>query len=165
MLSQLLYIKELRRDNAQLHVSKAHARLRKDLCTAEEGKKTLSEYQVWRVVEEDRLFDEVKGKDTSLTKLTDMRMEIADLHAKNNLLKKAVADAEIAVKKAREELATAQIKRKKAEQKVQKYEETIRVLNIAETREKQRQEDLELEEFSVKPPLQMVEENQNENSD
>ncbi len=165
MLDQLLHIKELHRDNAQLHLSKAHAKLERNLSTVAKEKKSLNEYQIWRVKEEDRLFDEVKGKDTLLIDLTDMRMEVADLYARNTILKKAVLDAEIAVQESRKLLAEAQMLRKKAEQKVQKYEETIRVLNEGKNREKQRLEDLELEEFSVKSPLIMVEENQNEDSE
>ncbi len=164
MLDQLLHIKELHRDNAQLQLSKAHAKLERNLLTVLKEKKSLNEYQIWRVEEEERLFDKVKGRDTLLIDLTDMRMEVADLYAKNVLLKKAVSDAEMAVQEAKKLLAEARILRTKAEQKVQKYEETIRVVNEEKNREKQRLEDLELEEFSVKSPLIMVEENQNEDS-
>ena len=151
MLHELLKVKQIREKSARDEVQKRKYRLEESHRAVERTKEEFLEYVQWRGKEEQRLYDNIINTEVKQTDLDQLKQNIGLLREKDVLLEQAIAearkkvvDAEAALEEAREEHA-------KAIQAVQKFEEFTAALDEDAAKEAARLEDLEMEEFTVRP--------------
>ncbi|WP_461536769.1 type III secretion system stalk subunit SctO [Spongorhabdus nitratireducens] len=151
MLHDLLKIKRIREKSAQDEVRKCRHHL--DAARAEVLKREqeLEEYKIWRYKEEQRLYDNIINTEVKQNDLSGLKAKVANLRAKDFQLEQAIDDAKGQVVKAEQTLAAAEEAYRKAMQATKKFEEFTRVLDEEKRKEQERLEELELEEFTVKP--------------
>ena len=151
MLHELLKIKNIREQSAETEVRKCKNRVEEAKEEVKKKQQEFEEYVEWRGKEEQRLYDNIINAEVRQNDLDNLKKKIALLREKDVTLEQAVAEArkkveqeELALEKAREEHA-------KAMQAVQKFEEFTKVQDAEAKKEAERVEDLEMEEFTVRP--------------
>ena len=151
MLHDLLKIKRIREKSAQGEVRKCRHHL--DAARAEVVKREqeLEAYKIWRHKEEQRLYDSIINTEVRQRDLDGLKQKIAGLRTKDFQYQQAIDEARGMVTQAEQNLVAAEEHYRKAIQATQKFEEFTRVLDEEERKEKERLEELELEEFMVKP--------------
>ena len=151
MLHDLLKIKRIREKSAQSEVRKCRHHL--DAARAEVVKREqeLEDYKVWRQLEEQRLYDSIINTEVKQRDLDGLKQKIAGLRTKDLQFEQAIEEAKQQVVQAEQNLAAAEEHYRKAIQATKKFEEFTRVLDEEKRKEQERQEELELEEFTVKP--------------
>ncbi len=146
-LQDLLRVRELRKDNAQLELVKAHEALKIAERVVEESKKALYEYQQWRPGEEKRLYDKIMQKQVTIEKVDDVKDAIKQLYEKETELAQKIQEAE---KKVLEAIAFVETKQKalaQANKDVDKLLEHKKTEIKAYQKEEERVADSELDEF------------------
>ena len=109
------------------------------------------EYVEWRCKEEQRLYDNIINMEVKQNDLDKLKIKVASLREKDVELQQAITVAEKQVEEAEEQLEQARENHRKAMQAVEKFEEFTKVLDEEEAKEAARLEDLEMEEFTVRP--------------
>jgi hypothetical protein len=151
-LQDLLRLRKLREDDASNAVTRARKAVRDAEDALEAQKKALEDYRIYRVKEEDRLYEQIILKQIHLTDLDDVKQAIGWLRERELMEIKKVADAESVVQKANEAVVDAQKVYQQAVRDTQKIEEH-KALAMAEwQKEQERNADLELEEFTPRDP-------------
>ncbi len=150
MLNDLLRIKRIREKSAEDEVRKCRYRVEVATKELEDKKQELTQYKEWRIQEEQRLYDEIMNTQVKQFDLDILKQTIAKLREKDLILQDAITKAEEHLEETKQQLEEARDKHRLATQAVQKFEEFTDVLNQEEAKEKARQEDLELEEFTVR---------------
>lgn len=147
-LQALLTAREFREEAAKREVRKAMYALEEAREKARVAAEELERYRAWRPGEEERLFEEIRGKVMPLTGVDGHREDIQGLRHREFALEeermqadRAVADAEAAVEMAR----AAQLEAIRARSKIEEHRDRWR-------REEQKRleaiEEAELEEFT-----------------
>ena len=147
MLDDLLKIKRLREDDAISVQAQAQAFLEEQIEARDGKQREEADYKVWRVGEEDRLYNEIYGKNVGLDDLEKLREQIGLLRQRELALHEEWLQAEDGVKQARSALEEAQRLRMKAHKEVAKYEEYNQIIVKKEKREAELREEVELEDF------------------
>ena len=151
LLDELLRVKRIREDEA-IKVMK-EKQLELEQCQKALEAKIIKhrEYVAWRKTEEQRLYAEVMNKTVRAYNLNTMRDQITSFLEKQQQLKEQIEQAEATVAEATKHLAEARLARMDAYKTVQKYEEYKSILRTIEDRELERREELEAEEFNLRP--------------
>lgn len=152
MLDDLLKIKRLREDEAAAALAKAQRFLEQKI--ALRGKKQQDEvdYKIWRLEEEERLYERIYGKNVVLSKLEKLREKVAGLRQKELQLHEEYLQADKDVDTARTELAEAKQRRLEAHKETNKYEEYDQIIKQEELRAAEHKEEVELEDFLSRKP-------------
>ena len=150
-LDELLDVKRLREDEAIKAMKEKQLQL-------EQCQKILAvkitehdDYVAWRKEKEKGLYEEVLEKEVHAHNLNTMRDQIRFFKEQQQQLKEEIEKAQTAVTEATEHLAEARQMRVEAYKTVKKYEEYRDIMQAIENRETERREELEAEEFSVRP--------------
>jgi type III secretion protein O len=152
-LAPLARVRGLREDAAAAELS---ARERAWLAAKQEileREQALKDYIAWREEEEERRYAEILHQELSLKELDAFKSGLAALRERDNVLLEAVTLARRAEEdalKARDEAAAALRQARKDKEKISAHKE---IWQAFETREAERREDLEMEEFSGKKPV------------
>ena len=151
-LAGLLFLRNLREENAARAVRAAEAAARLAAAAREAQEKKLAEYRLWRREETERRYRSIMGQTLSRTELDDFKTGLALLDERElaeveelRQAESALAEAEAKTAAAREDWRAAD----RARRKLLTHQDEWRT---AEAREAGRQEDLELEEFKPGAP-------------
>ncbi|MEM9045802.1 MAG: YscO family type III secretion system apparatus protein [Pseudomonadota bacterium] len=148
MFEELLEIKGLREKTAAAEVGKAQDFVVACQQAVKDAEQAVVDYRAFRLKEEVRLFDEIKGHSVKVEAIDEMKFKITKLREKEAELeavidekKKAVTDAEAAVVKAEEAHVEAQ-------RAVEKFEEFVEIQREERLKEAAEAEEAEVEEIS-----------------
>ena len=151
MLHELLKVKRIREKSAHDEVQKCKYRLEEAHKEVRRKEKEFHEYVEWRCKEEQRLYDNIINMEVKQADLDSLKKKIALLREKDILLEQAVSEAKKKVIDAEAELEQARDVHAKTIQAVEKFEEFTAALDEEAAKEAARLEDLEMEEFTVRP--------------
>ncbi|WP_422134747.1 type III secretion system stalk subunit SctO [Endozoicomonas sp. ALD040] len=151
MLHELLKVKQIREKSAQDQVRKCEYRLEQAQLEVKNKEQELEEYIDWRCKEEQRLYDNIINTEVKQNELDQLKANVARMREKDVLLEQAINEARQDVEKAKEQLEQAREDHMKAMQAVEKFEEFTKVQDEEAAKEAARLEDLEMEEFTVRP--------------
>ena len=151
MLHELLKIKNIREKSAKDEVHRCRNHLEETRQEAERCEQELMEYLNWRGKEEQRLYDNIINTEVKQKELDGLKHKVALLREKDVLLEQAVGEAKQKIKEAEEKLDQAREVHMKAIQAVEKFEELTKVQDEEAKKEAERLEELEMEEFTVRP--------------
>jgi type III secretion protein O len=144
----MVRVRRHREEKASEGVAKARRVLDEARRLREKAQKALVEYAAWRVQEERRKLDGLMRRMLRLGELSDVRLEITALREREFTLVDAVKQAEAAVTAAEAALDEARRRHAEAVRELEKLIEHRSLWQTEVSREQQRIEDLELEEFS-----------------
>lgn len=151
MLHELLKVKRIREKSAHDEVKKCKYRLEEARREVRRKEDEFHEYVEWRCKEEQRLYDNIINTEVKQNDLDSLKKKIALLREKDILLEQAISEARKKVTEAEAELEEAREVHAKAIQAVEKFEEFTSALDEEAAKEAARLEDLEMEEFTVRP--------------
>ena len=151
MLHELLKIKNIREQAAETEVRKCKNRVEAAKEEVKKKQQEFEEYVEWRSKEEQRLYDNIINAEVRQNDLDNLKKKIALLREKDVTLEQAVAEARKKVEEEEQALEKAREEHAKTMQAVQKFEEFTRVQDAEAQKEAERIEDLEMEEFTVRP--------------
>ena len=158
-LEPLAHIRQLREEAAATECSARE----KALLTARQEtlarRKALENYLAWRVQEEDRRYQDILDKELPFKELEDFKAGVAALRDRDNVLLAALEEARVLEKEAEERRDAAVETLKRARKDKEKINESEKIWQDRETREAERREDLEMEEFTDAKSQEMMEEN------
>ncbi len=149
MFGELIKVKRLREDTAIAALNKAQTLLEQRIADEEAKRREQVDYSVWRVNREQELYNDIEGKAVPLTKLEQMREQIASHRGRDLHLQEEVAEAGRERGAAEQALEVAQQVRLAAYREVAKYEEYNQTLADEEQREQERREDVEVEDMNI----------------
>ncbi len=147
MFADLLRIKEFREDAAQRGVKVAEARLTERLKAVRDAEEALKAHQEFRVTEERRLFEEVKGEPVLVTRLDQMKQAVALLRDDERLLEDKIEEERKTVPPAQEALAEAKENYSSAQTATEKFRQFVAIQREEEAKEAAYREDAEAEEI------------------
>ncbi|MET4695261.1 type III secretion system stalk subunit SctO [Endozoicomonas lisbonensis] len=151
MLHELLKVKQIREKSAHDEVQKRKYHLEETHRAVERAKQEFHEYVEWRGKEEQRLYDNIINMEVKQSDLDLLKQKVGLLREKDVLLEQAIAEAKKKVVDAEAALEEAREEHAKAIQAVKKFEEFTAALDEDAAKEAARLEDLEMEEFTVRP--------------
>ena len=151
MLHQLLKIKNIREQAAETEVRKCKNRIEIAKKEVRQKQQEFEEYVDWRGKEEKRLYDNIINTEVHQNDLSHLKKKIALMREKDVTLEQAVAEAEKKVIDEEQALEQAKKVHTKAIQAVEKFAEFTKVQDAEAKKDAERLEDLEMEEFTVKP--------------
>lgn len=122
-LSDLLRVRLLREDKAMELLLVARKKVEEAFVFLNQKKDELSKYRVFRVNEENRLYDTIMGKKVPRTRVDEIKAEVAALQAEELAYEKRVIEAEASLEAAEKNLAQAQDFYQQAVRNRQKIEE------------------------------------------
>jgi len=146
-LHDMVFVREHREEKASLAVKAARRLVREAELALAEKEKTLADFSVWRVVEEDRLIQSIMRRPIKLGDINDMRLEISAMRERELDYMDQVRKAEGELDRAREELEKARQVHHKAKQDLEKLIEHRTEWQREQFFESERLADLELEDF------------------
>ena len=151
LLDELLHVKRLREDEAIKVMKEKQLQLEQCQKILDTKIADHDDYVVWRKKEEKRLYQEVLDKEVHAYNLNIMRDQIKFFREKQQQLKEEIEKARTAVTDATEHLEEARQARMEAYKTVKKYEEYRDIMQTIENRETEKREELEAEEFNIRP--------------
>lgn len=149
IVDDLLEIKVFREDRASAEVTKCRVALEEAVMLVERRKQELLDYQAWRVRRENQMWDEIEQKLVHLQDLDDLKADIGILRGKETLYEQRIQDADNARGTAKKALDAAEAAYVQAQRNRQKFEEVSAIFEYEERLERERLEELELEEFTT----------------
>ncbi|MDP0562797.1 MAG: YscO family type III secretion system apparatus protein [Candidatus Endonucleobacter sp. (ex Gigantidas childressi)] len=151
MLHELLKIKKIRETSAHNALLKQKRLLEEAQQMQKDKEQELEDYIEWRCKEEHILYDNILNTDVKQHDLDFLKKKVAALRENDVALEQAVEEAKSRVIDVEQELELAEERYRKARQAVEKFEEFTKVLDEEAAKEVQRLEDIEMEEFTVRP--------------
>ncbi|PJE79456.1 hypothetical protein CI610_01587 [invertebrate metagenome] len=151
MLHELLRIKKIREQSAMDEVRKCQYRLEEANGKVKEKEEELANYINWRCKEEQQLYDNILNTSVRQKELDFLKQSVALMREKDVELQQTIEEAKKTVEEAKKSLEEARDKHNKAMQAVEKFEEFTRVQDEEAAKEAERLEELEMEEFTVRP--------------
>ena len=148
MFEELFRIKEFREQDAANAVSQAKAAVAEKQLALRDAKAAVSEYNEFRLAEEPRLFEEIRGAEVKLEKLEEMKQKVAMMRDHELKLQETVKEAETAVDTAKEALEAAEAAYHEARKELQKFEEFVKAQREEAEKAESRKEEGEVEEIS-----------------
>ena len=146
MLEELLKIKRIRERDAEAAVRLAERKLAEAREAVRAAKKAVSEHHDFRLKEEIRLFEEIRGEEVHVRDFDDMKQAVATLRKTEADLEETVAEKTKAIAPAEQALNAAQNAYREAKAATMKFEELVD-LERAEAKKAQIfREDAETEE-------------------
>lgn len=146
MFTDLLKIKEFRETAAKRGVKVAEARLTERLKAVDDAEEALREHHEFRIVEEKRLFDEVRGEPVHLSDLDKMKQAVGLLRDDELRLKDKIEEERKTVPPAQEALSEAKDTHSKAMTATEKFKQFVAMQMEIEKKEAAFREDAEAEE-------------------
>lgn len=148
-LQDMVRVRQHREEQAGEAVTRARRRLVEAEENLVKSQRALLDYATWRVEEEKRRLDALMHRTLKLGELSDERAEIALLRDNELALADEVVRAEAAVTEARARLEEARIKHAQAVRDLEKLLEHQMAWRAEASREDERAETAELEEFTT----------------
>ena len=158
-LEDLLNIRKIRAEKAQKELIKKKRLLEVAINDAEKKQKELEEFKRWRFEEENRIYEEIKGKLVSLDYLDNVRLKISLLREEEIMKAEAVENAKQAVREAERDCEEARKKYKQISKEVDKVEEHKSIWLEDIMKESEKKVDLDIEDFNS-PSIGWKEENE-----
>ena len=149
MLKQLLRIKLLREQGAALEVNRRHQRLELAVTEKNRREQALTDFHAWRPGHEDGLFAELAEQVVPMMAIESYRETLAELITREAAMQHTLLAAEQTCVEARAALAQAEQAHRVAIKEVEKFKELDREAQQILSREQERAEDMELEEFAT----------------
>lgn len=149
-LQRLLQVRVFRERKAAGEVLAARRRLEEANARLHAARAALEEYLVWREAEEERLFRQICRKEIASRRLDEHLTEVSLLRARESEFRMRIQEAEKDCREKGEALARAQAAHRLAVQEQRKIEEHRKIWTGEEAVRRSREEDRELEEFSVR---------------
>jgi len=147
VLEDLLKIRKIREERAQTELLKKKQALEAAIRFVEQQQQELEEFKKWRLKEEDRIYEEAKGKLMSLDDLDNLRLQITLLREEEMLKAKQVEDAKKAMREAEQAYQKAKEDYKQITKDIDKVEEHKSIWMEEALREAERIADIEMEDF------------------
>lgn len=148
VLQQVLQAKIAKENNAIVALQQATTALQQAITRLQEAEHVLSDYIAWRIKEEKALYAELQGQVVRLPELEKINETVACLYAKDLELEHAIQQAETHKQDAEQALESARLTRLAAAKAVEKFTELCDRESQQLALEKQRKEELELEELN-----------------
>ena len=149
MIAQLLHIKSIRADRADNAVKQQEYRVKHSASLLKKAEQSATDYQHWRIEEEERRFAKAQQKTLLLRELEDLRQEIALLRGREAELQQQVVEAQKNLDNEREVLRQKKKNALAAHKTKEKFEELSQEETAELVRQQQYQEELEQEEFRL----------------
>jgi hypothetical protein len=146
-LEGLLAIRAFREDKALREASAAEAALKAAALETEKRRRELESYQRWRAEEIERRYQSIMGREMSLRDLDEFKASLARLDSEELRKQQAALEAEKLEEAARADLRRARAKLTQAARAKRKILSHRDQWLEGVTREEERLQDLELEEF------------------
>lgn len=146
-LKDLVRVREHREDKASKAVSMALRAVKEAEEELRNKQLELEQFHRFRLVEEERLMQEIMKKPVKLGDITDLKLDISFLREKELAYKDLVHQAEGALDRAKQALEEARAAHKKAQQDLEKLIEHRRSWQREDAFEQERLADVELEDF------------------
>lgn len=125
MLEELLRIKRIRERDAEAAVRSAERKLAEARDAVRAAEKAVSDHHEFRLKEEIRLFEEIRGASIHVRDFDDMKHAVAMLRQKEADLEESVAEKTKAVAPAEQALRAAQDAYREAKKATMKFEELV----------------------------------------
>ncbi|MDD7805072.1 MAG: YscO family type III secretion system apparatus protein [Endozoicomonas sp. (ex Botrylloides leachii)] len=151
MLHDLLKVKKIREESAYQKVLQCKRLLAEAQQKQKDKEQALEDYTNWRCKEERTLYDNILNADVRQYDLCFLKQKVAAMREKDAELEQAIEIAKNHVVETEQHLKNATEAYHKAMQAVKKFEEFTKVLDEEAAKEAERLEDIEMEEFSVRP--------------
>ena len=148
MFEELLKVKKVREQSAANAVTKARNALREAQQAVVDAEQAVEDHEAFRVVEEARLFDEIRGVAVKLDEIDEMKFKVGLLRDKTEELCKSVEDKKKAAADAQTRLEEAEAAKLEAEKALRKFEEFVEIQREAERVAAVEAEEAEVEEVS-----------------
>ncbi|MEM7528876.1 MAG: YscO family type III secretion system apparatus protein [Pseudomonadota bacterium] len=148
MFADLLRIKKFREDAAEQAVKQAESVLAEKRQAVEDAKKAVTDHETFRIAEEARMFDEIKGREVKRERLDLMNEMIAILRSEELKLREEVIAVEKKVPPAEKKVQEAEAKHHEAVLATRKFEEFVAEQRAAEAKAAVAAEEAEIEEVS-----------------
>ena len=141
-------IREFREAAANREVKVAEARLSERLKAVRDAEEALKSHHDFRVVEERRLFEEVKGEPVHVSRLDQMKQAVALLRDDERRLADKIEEERQTVPPAQKALADAKDAYAKAMTATEKFRQFVAIQREEEAKEAVYREDAEAEEIT-----------------
>jgi len=148
MFADLLRIKKFREDSAARAVKVAEQELAMRRQAVRDAEEAVEKHREFRVAEENRLFNEIRGVEVSIKKIDTMKAAVAELRDDERRLEQSIEEARKAVPAAEQAVVQAESAHREAVKATQKFEQFVVIQQEAEKKEAGRREEAELEETS-----------------
>ncbi len=149
MYHELLRIKKFREQTAANEVLRQQHVLAEQTRTVQEARTEATQFHNYRVTQEKKLFDDIRGQAVVLRDLDDMKMHVALLREKEALLDSKILAAEKQLAKAKQALEQARKQHMATVREHEKFKQFIEIQWEAERREKESREEQEVEEIAT----------------
>jgi type III secretion protein O len=158
ILDDILAVKQIREQAASREVSRAQARAEDAARIVEKARKTLKDYNTWRLKREIELYDSILNQLVHVQDLEDLKERIAQLREKELSLENDIVEAENARVAAAAALTEAKAAHLRTLREVDKMRELVEEEHAALAREAERRAEVELEDFRSRGPMKRMEE-------
>lgn len=148
MFEELLEIKGLREKTAAAEVGKAQDYVKLCEQAVVEAEQAVTDYHAFRLKEEVRLFEEIKGHGVKVEAIDEMKFKITQLREKEAELQAVIEEKQQAVKAAEAAVVKAEEDHKEAQRAVEKFEEFVEIQREERLKEAAEAEEAEVEEIS-----------------
>lgn len=146
MFADLLRIKKFREDKAERDVKVAEAKLAERLSSVKRAEEALKSYHDFRLKEEIRLFNEIRGEKIHVAALEKMKRMVALLRDEEQNLEQDLEKEKQTVPPAKENVRKAEEIHSEAVMATEKFKEFISIQMEIESLEEGRREEAESEE-------------------
>jgi type III secretion protein O len=152
VIGRIVDVKLLREERAQEESRRRRYALEEAVRELERSRQAATDYHSWRTAEEARLYDGIKGRLVRLSELEDLKTQVGILRARELDLQRRVDEADAARVKAVEAMQAAARALEDAVKARQKFEELFDLVESEARLERERAEEIELEEqFRLEP--------------
>lgn len=146
MFADLLRIKKFREDAAYRGVKVAEARLAERLKAVRDAEEAFASHHDFRITEEARLFQEIKGEPVHISDLDKMKQAVGLLRDDELRLKEKIEEEQKTIPPAQEALKDAKTVHSKAITATEKFKQFVEMQREIEKKEEAFREDAEAEE-------------------
>ncbi|HOB61142.1 MAG TPA: YscO family type III secretion system apparatus protein [Candidatus Competibacteraceae bacterium] len=148
MYANLLKIKAHREQNAAQAARRQQQVVEQQAQTVRQARDEAVKFHQYRLQQEQRLFDDIKGKLVALRAIEDMNGNIAALREQEALLETRILDEEKRLKAAQKTLEDLRQRHQAAIRECEKFKQFVEAQRAIEFREQAMKEENELEEIA-----------------
>ena len=148
MFEELLEIKGLREKTAAAEVTKAQEYVAECEQAVVDAQQAVVDYETFRLKEEVRLFEEIKGHGVKVEAIDEMKFNISKLRERQAELEAEIEEKKKAVQAAEQAVLKAEENHKEAQRAVEKFEEFVDIQRKERLKEAAEAEEAEVEEIS-----------------
>lgn len=148
MYASLLKIKVHREQNAAQAARRQQQVVEQQALTVQQARDEAVRFHAYRLQQEQRLFDDIKGKLVALHAIEDMNGNVAALREQEALLETRILDEEKRLKAAQKTLEDLRQRHQAAIRECEKFKQFVETQRAIEFREQAMKEENELEEIA-----------------